>query len=435
MFLSAIGIIICFALLIGASWKKVSMFLAAVVGACIIAVTSGLNLVGAIEDSFITGFIGFTKSWLIVLSLGGLLGRLYSDSGAAWRIGDTLIRKFGSGFALMIYILVGALLVYCGILPPLTLFVLLPIAKTLFPKAGIPWKLFPAVTGFAILTFAMYAPGSLQTVNLIPVNFFGISTTAAPLEGMVAAFFLFIVGLIYLKWEIKRASNLAESDTPQLYFVAEEMGNEDNLYKSAPHFAVSLIPLVLTLILVNIIKVEFFVGFGVGCVTALVLFWRSLPDKATSISRGFEDGIIPCVLVSAVTGLGSVISATPVFSVVQDSVMKLPINGLAKVAVVTTLLAGICASGTGGLQLSLSLFSEEFLAWGYSPDIIARVAAVACGGLDSLPWNGSIVMLFAVCGVSYNKGYKPVAVLTVILPILASLVAALAYTIKMMVLG
>ena len=83
----------------------------------------------------------------------------------------------------------------------------------------------------------------------------------------------------------------------------------------------------------------------------------------------------------------------------------------------------------------MNLFGEEFLSWGYSPDIIARVAAIASGGLDSMPWNGTVVVMFTLSGVGYSKGYKYVAVITVILPIVTSLFAALLYTVRMGLLG
>ena len=134
-------------------------------------------------------------------------------------------------------------------------------------------------------------------------------------------------------------------------------------------------------------------------------------------------------------GLGSVISSTPVFAEIRDNVMLLPINGLAKVAAVSTIISGISASAAGGIQLAMNLFGEEFLSWGYGPDIIARVAAIASGGLDSMPWNGTVVMMFTLSGVGYSKGYKYVAVITVILPIVTSLFAALLYTVRMGLLG
>ena len=93
----------------------------------------------------------------------------------------------------------------------------------------------------------------------------------------------------------------------------------------------ALIPVVVTLILVNLLQIDTIISFSVGCILALVLFWKNIPDKAACISQGFNDGIMPCILVSAVVGLGSVISSTPVFAEIRDNVMLLPINGLAKV--------------------------------------------------------------------------------------------------------
>lgn len=433
--LSAIGILISFVLLIGGSWKKVSMFLVAVICAGIIGVTGGLGFIDAIEGPYIEGFTSFVESWIVIIALGALFGALYSKSGAAWRIGNTLIQKAGPGWALFVYVMVGAILVYSGIAVPVTIFVLIPFAKVIFPKAGIPWFLFPGVTGLAIATFGMYTPGSLQVINLIPTEAMGVSATAAPFEGMVATLFILAVGMIYLRWEIRRASRNLRFDAPEDYLISVDGIDDSEIEKKAPPFLISIIPVVLALVLVNGFEISVILSFSIGCITALVLFWKSVPDKATCISQGFNDGILPCVLVSAVVGLGSVISATPFFEVIRDGVIGIPINGLAKVAVVTTVIAGICASGAGGVQLAMDLFGQEFLSWGFSPDIIARVAAIACGGLDSMPWNGTVVMLFTLSGVQYNKGYKSVAVLTVILPIVTSLVAVLAYTVRVGLTG
>lgn len=422
--ISALGILACFILLIAGSWKKVSMFLIAVVGAGIVGVTGGLGFIEAINGPYMDGFVGFVKGWAVILALGALLGNLYSESGAAWRIGDTLIRKGGQKFVLPVYVLVGAVLVYCGVAVPVTVFILVPLARVIFPKAGIPWFLFPGITGLAIATFGMYAPGSLQMVNLIPVRAMNVSTMAAPVEGVVACIFLLVVGLAYILWEIKRNAHTAKDEHPDLYLQGGSSLDDAEQDLKAPSFLISVLPVLITLALVNIVKMEVTLSFMIGCIIALVMFWKNIPDKAGCVSKGFNDGILPCILVSAVVGLGSVISATPVFEVIRDGVMQLPINGLAKVAAVTTVISGICASGAGGVQLTMDLFGPEFLSWGYSPEIIARVAAIACGGLDSMPWNGSVVMLFAASGVGYNKGYKAVAILMAFLPSVASLIAA-----------
>jgi H+/gluconate symporter-like permease len=165
------------------------------------------------------------------------------------------------------------------------------------------------------------------------------------------------------------------------------------------------------------------------------MFRKNINDMSDCISQGFNDGIMPCILISAVVGIGSVIAETPVFAIIRDNVINLPINGLTKIALVTTIVSGVCASATGGLKITMDLFGKQFLAMGFPPEIVHRVAAIASGGLDSLPWCGTIVTLFTLSGVGYNKGYKAVAVETVILPIVASLLAVLVYTVRISIMG
>lgn len=144
---SVIGIILAFAVLIFAAYKKISMFLAAVLAAAIVALFGGLDvaasLVGA-DGPFLIGMKDFVGSWLVIFALGALLGALYDKSGATWRISSTLINKAGTQWTLLIYVLVGALLVYGGIQVTVMIFVLLPFAKILFPKAGIHGTCSPA---------------------------------------------------------------------------------------------------------------------------------------------------------------------------------------------------------------------------------------------------------------------------------------------------
>ena len=152
---SVIGILAAFGVLIFAAYRKISMFLAAVIAASLVALTGGLDvaaeMVGS-DGAYLIGMKDFVGNWLIIFALGALLGALYDKSGATWRISNTLISKAGAQWTLLIYVLVGAFLVYGGIQVTVMIFVLLPFAKILFPKAGIPWYLFPGITGLAIAT-------------------------------------------------------------------------------------------------------------------------------------------------------------------------------------------------------------------------------------------------------------------------------------------
>ena len=428
--LSVVGILLAFGVLVFAAYKKISMFLAAVIAASLVALFSGLpvaaSMVGA-EGPFLIGMKDFVGSWLVIFAMGALLGALYDKSGATWRISSTLINKAGTQWTLLIYVLVGGLLVYGGIQVTVMIFVLLPFAKILFPKAGIPWYLFPGITGLAIATFAMgQMPGSLQMQNIIPSQILGTSLTAAPVEGVLATLFMVVFGVGYLSWEAKKGRDTPEAAI-ELYQVQGGTLDEAELEGRAPGFWVSLIPMVVAFVLINGVKVELLYGLGAGCVLSVLMFWKSLGGLTgirDVVSEGFNNGIFPSVV-----GVGKVISATDVFALIQGNIINLPLPGLLKVAAITTIIAGITGSASGGLTIALELFGETFMSWGYTPEIIHRVASIACGGLDTLPWNGTVVMLFALSGVSYKKGYKHVAVETVILPLLSLIPVFLYYSI------
>mgnify|MGYP000201171557 CR=1 FL=1 len=435
---SVIGIILAFAVLIFAAYKKISMFLAAVLAAAIVALFGGLDvaasLVGA-DGPFLIGMKDFVGSWLVIFALGALLGALYDKSGATWRISSTLINKAGTQWTLLIYVLVGALLVYGGIQVTVMIFVLLPFAKILFPKAGIPWYLFPGITGLAIATFAMgQMPGSLQMQNIIPTQILGTALTAAPVEGVGHYEPLRHYAEVHLLLEpLPRGKGHDDPEAAiELYQVQGGILDEKELEQRAPGFWISLLPMVVTFVLINGFGVELLYGLTAGCVLSLLFFCKSLGGVkgfGEIVSEGFNNGIFPCIIIAAVVGVGKVVSATDVFALVQENIINLPLPGLVKVAAITTIIAGITGSASGGLTIALELFGETFISWGYTPEIIHRVASIACGGLDTLPWNGTVVMLFALSGVSYKKGYKHVAMETVILPLLSLIPVFIYYSI------
>ena len=432
---SVIGIILAFAVLIFAAYKKISMFLAAVLAAAIVALFGGLDvaasLVGA-DGPFLIGMKDFVGSWLVIFALGALLGALYDKSGATWRISSTLINKAGTQWTLLIYVLVGALLVYGGIQVTVMIFVLLPFAKILFPKAGIPWYLFPGITGLAIATFAMgQMPGSLQMQNIIPTQILGTALTAAPVEGVLATLFMIVVGVGYLYWQVKKGHNDPEAAI-ELYQVQGGILDEKELEQRAPGFWISLLPMVVTFVLINGFGVELLYGLTAGCVLSLLFFCKSLggiKGFGEIVSEGFNNGIFPCIIIAAVVGVGKVVSATDVFALVQENIINLPLPGLVKVAAITTIIAGITGSASGGMSIALSALGPKYaeMAAGNTGvlEALHRIASISSGGLDTLPHNGAVLTLLAVSNCTHKESYIDICITTCIIPLVSSLGLAL----------
>jgi len=56
---------------------------------------------------------------------------------------------------------------------------------------------------------------------------------------------------------------------------------------------------------------------------------------------------------------------------------------------------------------------------GIDPAIMHRVAVIGAGALDSLPHNGAVVTLLAVCGSSHRDSYFDIVMVAIVGALLA----------------
>ena len=100
-------------------------------------------------------------------------------------------------------------------------------------------------------------------------------------------------------------------------------------------------------------------------------------------------------------------------------------------AVSVTLLAGITGSASGGMSIALAAMSDTFIAAangaGIPLEVLHRVAAMASGGMDTLPHNGAVITLLAVTGLTHREAYGGVFKITLIKTVAVFFVIALYY--------
>ena len=93
-------------------------------------------------------------------------------------------------------------------------------------------------------------------------------------------------------------------------------------------------------------------------------------------------------------------------------------NPLVNEAITVTALAGITGSASGGLSIALAAMSEHFIAAattaGIPLEVLHRVAAMASGGMDTLPHNGAVITVLAVTGLTHRQSYKDIFAITCI---------------------
>ena len=131
------------------------------------------------------------------------------------------------------------------------------------------------------------------------------------------------------------------------------------------------------------------------------------------------------------------IKSLAIFSVVQNFVFNISSNPIISEALSVNLICGLTASASGGLTITLDALAPTYMqmasALNISPEILHRVASLACGGLDTLPHNGAVITTLAICGLTHKESYKDIFVTSVLIPIAvtAIIVIAVSLTVAM----
>jgi len=416
----------------------------AALGAVVLTVPG--SVLPAYSALFMENMASFVRNYFPVFMLGALFGKLIEISGFAKALAGGISHVAGPSRAMLGIVLICALMVYGGVSVFVVGFAVYPFAAELFREASIPKRLIPATMSLGSFTFAMDAlPGSPQIQNIIPTTFFGTTTMAAPILGPIGGVFIFGVGMAYLDWRRRQASNAGEGygtghlNEPD---VAHAHLPVSPLLACLPLAVVAAANIVLTLQIpkwygatatlaltpaakpiaievsrqVGVWAVEAALVLGILTVTAFA--WRRMMPTFVKASHA---AIAGCLLASINTasefGFGAVMAALPGFAAIQAALAAIP-NPLINEAITVTTLAGVTWSASGGLSLALAAMAETFKAAAIAAhipfEVLHRVAAMACGGMDTLPHNGAIITLLAITGLTHRQSYGDIFAITVI---------------------
>ena len=153
-------------------------------------------------------------------------------------------------------------------------------------------------------------------------------------------------------------------------------------------------------------------------VTLIALNFRRLPDLRDSMDAGATASVLPALSVASLVGFGAVIAALPAFAMVRDFVLSIEGGPLVSLAVATNILAALTGSASGGLTIALDALGETYLKLAaeqnIDPALLHRVAVMSAGTLDSLPHNGAVVTLLAVCGVTHRDSYFDIFMVAIV---------------------
>jgi H+/gluconate symporter-like permease len=397
---------------------------------------------------FMDKMVGFVKLYFPVFLLGAIFGKVIELSGFSKAIVSSVINLVGRERAMLSIVAVCGLLTYFGVSLFVVVFAVYPFAAELFRQSDIPKRLIPGTIALGAFTFTMDSlPGTPQIQNIIPTTFFKTNIYAAPMLGTVGAVFIIVAGLSYLEWRRRQAAAAGEGYGTNLVnepepFEHEKLANPiiailplilvgvtnwifthtiPDLYGKSYSFVPAVVgkaaPVVQEVSKIAAIwAVEG--ALLIGILTVFVFAGRTVLGK---FAEGSKSAVAGALLASMNTaseyGFGAVIAALPGFLVVANALTAIP-NPLVNEAITVTSLAGITGSASGGMSIALAAMADTFIqnaqAAGIPLDVFHRVAAMASGGMDTLPHNGAVITLLAVTGLTHRVSYKDIFAITVI---------------------
>lgn len=484
--LSAAGLAIGLAALIWMAMRNVHIVVAAVVASLVVAVFSGLGALDAMTGPYMTTFTDYVKDFFLIFLLGAVFGKLMGETGAAESIADWFGARFGAERAVLAIVLACAVLTYGGVSLFVVGFAVFPIALTLFYEADVPRRFIPGALALGSVTFTMTSAGSPEIQNLIPIEYLDTTPTAGALVSAIVAVVMAVAGFAGLKALVARARNAGErfeplpgderflgkvafrrreggpaagtateaggeggaSPAPQRGGTATAVrereqdlpaegsdtglsrgdGAEGGADADLPPVLLSLVPIAVILVVLNVLDAAPEVAIAAGVVAAWLPFVRWLPNPLEALGTGSENAIMAAVNTAAVVGFGGVAAETAAFQSALDFFTNLPGPPLVGAAASVAGLAAIVGSASGGLGIVLPIIGPAYVEQGVDPASLHRVSTIASGSIDSLPHSGYVVTTIRViCGETHSRAYFPMFVTTVLVPLGGTALAVLLF--------
>ena len=244
---------------------------------------------------------------------------------------------------------------------------------------------------------------------------------AAPTIGIICGIFIFSLGSYYMMSRAKAAIKAGEQFIAGAGDTRYLEGNGD---KNLPNVLISAIPLLVIIVLLNVAKLNVIISLASGVIVGIVLLFKYINSLSDIINIGSKNSMLAILNTSFAVGFGTIARAAPGFASLVGGLDKVSFgNTLVFEGIAINALAGITGSASGGLGIALETLAPKLLASGVNPEVLHRVAAISANGLDSLPQCGAVLTLLTVCGLTHKDSYQDIFVTTVLVNLLAAVLA------------
>lgn len=383
-----------------------------------------------VHNSYVFGLGNYFTSNFCIFVLGAIFGKLFDNSGAADCIATAIINKLGKKAVIPAILLVGWVLTFGGVSVFVAFFAMYPLMLSLFKEADIPRRLLPLYYFAGAGTSTGWIPGSPQAHNLLPSTALGVSPSAYLVPGVIFAIIEMVMVVWFVFWYTGKCQKNGEH-----YELTEAdrkiMEEREARGGTGISFAISLIPMIVLIVVLNFTKIGVPSSLTVGILCAIICFFKFIPKGEfwKTLGDGSVSGVNALFNTAAIVGFGAVVQAVPAYAGLTNILVNAFANPYVASVVTVGGLAGVTGSGTGGIGLAMPVVIDNFLGGraadgaivnpqGYNLGALSRCTSLAALTLDSLPHCGLVVSVISYTGNTHKSSYMPCAAVFVVAPII-----------------
>ncbi len=436
--IGVIGLLLAIACLIILSYKGVNAFIASLIASLVVVVTNLLPFWETFSGAYATGLKNFVGNYFLLFGLAAAYGEFLKVTGAAESVAKVLFKIFGVKWAPLGALLITLLMAMGGVSAFVIVFAVYPVAAPLFRKANITKNLLPGIVLCASVTLCLCLPGNPTSTNALlarPEYGLGVDAFSAPVMGIIACIVGTVLAGIYVTWQARRQTALGVG-----YVVSGTDALDDDEEKNLPPFWASIIPLLIVVFVMILLKNvmsatnSILTSLCIAIVACVVLNPKVFfgAHKKHGVLKTFTTGMwssctSALLLTGGVMGFAGVVQAAPGFQYFVDFANGLTtaFNPYVSASVAVNVVAGITGTALGGLQIFADTMLPNYINLGINPEAFHRLLTIACCGLDTLPHCSTFILMCSVCGVTAKDSYKHVFPLTVVMPILLTVLCIL----------
>lgn len=438
-----IGIIAAFVFLFYFSYKGANLSYLSLIACLIIIVTNRMPLIDTIENVVMSGVAQQAAGLLLIYLFGAILGALFVNSGGAASIAFGLLDLFGKKasektrrfIGVIIAFVIGAALTYSGIDNFSVIFTMIAIVSSIMRSTNIPRKYLPVLL-IAPTAIGALLPGSLYIASLVCSSVLGVNSGSGLIPGLIAALFVAVLSLIYLRKLINRdvANGLTWQEGDGGLAVEAPEGK-------LPNPIVSCLPLVGVIVSYNAFHLPAWLALAIGILLAVVLFYpnlkvaetfsgKSFLGKMNSLRDTFNQGAgnagIPCVMLISF-GLAFCIQGSAAYTTITNFFTGVNLPAALSLALVSTIMVG-ASCGPAGMMIAAMLAANAFIPTGMiRAEAAFRILVTTATVFDTLPCFPGPATIMALTGVSQKEGYPPVGMTTMLFTGIAVVIVTVLY--------